>query len=60
MSVILGFEDETTGTVVSGRCPKGFPADPFKVARRRLGYLDADPSRSVGLAARQSIGGPER
>lgn len=39
--MILGFKDKTTEMVFSGRCPKGFPADLFRVARRKLGYLNA-------------------
>ncbi len=41
MRLILCFKDRTTEAVFRGRCPKGFPADLFKVTRRKLGYLDA-------------------
>ena len=33
--------------VFDGKCPKGFPADLFKVTRRKLGYLDAAISLDV-------------
>jgi proteic killer suppression protein len=39
--VILGFRDRITEAVFQGKCPKGFPADVFPVARRKLGMLDA-------------------
>jgi toxin HigB-1 len=39
--VIRSFKDNTTELVFNGRCPKGFPADIFPVARRKLGMLDA-------------------
>ncbi len=38
---IQSFYDRTTEAVFDGKCPKGFPADLFKVTRRKLGYLDA-------------------
>lgn len=38
---IQGFADRVTEAVFKGRCPKGFPADLFKTARRKLGFLDA-------------------
>lgn len=38
---IQSFKDKRTAAVFRGLCPKGFPTDLFKVARRRLGYLDA-------------------
>lgn len=34
----------TTEAVFNGRCPKGFPAELVKVARRTLAYLDAAPT----------------
>ena len=30
-----------TEAVIHGQCPKGFPADIFPIARRKLGMLDA-------------------
>lgn len=39
--MIKGFKDETTEALFRGEFPKGFPADLVKVARRKLGYLDA-------------------
>jgi toxin HigB-1 len=39
--MIRSFKDGRTELVFNGRCPKGFPADVFKVARRKLGFLDA-------------------
>jgi proteic killer suppression protein len=39
--MIRGFKDRATEAVFRGECPKGFPADLVKVARRKLGYLDA-------------------
>jgi proteic killer suppression protein len=33
-----------TEAVFYGQCPKGFPAEIFSVARRKLGMLDAAPS----------------
>jgi toxin HigB-1 len=39
--VIRSFKDNATEFVFNGRCPKGFPADIFPVARRKLGMLDA-------------------
>jgi toxin HigB-1 len=39
--VIRSFKDNLTEAVYHGRCPKGFPADIFSVARRKLGVLDA-------------------
>jgi proteic killer suppression protein len=42
--VIRGFKDRVTQAVFGGQCPKGFPADIFPVARRKLGMLNAAPS----------------
>jgi proteic killer suppression protein len=42
--LILSFKDRTTEAVFRGQCPKGFPADIFSVARRKLGMLNAAPS----------------
>jgi proteic killer suppression protein len=39
--VIKSFRDKTTEAVFNGESPKGFPADVFKVARRKLRYLNA-------------------
>ena len=39
--MIRSFKDCVTEAVFHGRCPKGFPADIFSVARRKLGMLDA-------------------
>jgi proteic killer suppression protein len=39
--MIRSFKDAKTEEVFAGRCPKGFPAGIVKVARRRLGMLDA-------------------
>jgi proteic killer suppression protein len=39
--MIKSFRDRTTEAVFRGESPKGFPSDLVKVARRRLGYLDA-------------------
>jgi proteic killer suppression protein len=39
--MIRGFKDAKTEEVFQGRCPKGFPASLLKVARRKLGMLDA-------------------
>ena len=39
--MIRTFKDRTTAAVFRGESPKGFPADLVRVARRKLGYLDA-------------------
>lgn len=39
--MIKSFRDKITEAVALGESPKGFPADLVKVARRKLGYLDA-------------------
>ncbi len=39
--MIQGFNDKATEAVFHGRCPKGFPPDLFKAARRKLAILDA-------------------
>jgi toxin HigB-1 len=39
--MIRGFKDRVTEAVFHGESPKGFPSDLVKVARRKLGYLDA-------------------
>jgi len=40
-ALIRRFKDKLTEAVHAGRCPKGFPAQIFVVARRKLGLLDA-------------------
>jgi proteic killer suppression protein len=42
--VIRSFRDRVTEAVFYGQCPKGFPAEIFLVARRKLGMLNAAPS----------------
>jgi proteic killer suppression protein len=44
VAMIRRFHDRITEAVFRGRCPKGFPADLFKAARRRLIALDAATS----------------
>ena len=39
--MIQSFRDRATETVFAGRCPKGFPADLLKAARRKLEVLNA-------------------
>jgi proteic killer suppression protein len=39
--VIRTFKNRITEAVFQGKCPKGFPADVFPIARRKLGMLDA-------------------
>ena len=39
--MIRGFKDRVTEAVFRGESPKGFPSDLVKIARRKLGYLDA-------------------
>lgn len=39
--MIRSFRDATTEAVFNGRCPKGFPADLMKVARRKLVMVDS-------------------
>jgi toxin HigB-1 len=39
--MIKGFRDATTEAVFHGECPKGFPADIVRIARRKLRYLHA-------------------
>jgi len=39
--MIKSFRDKIAEAVALGESPKGFPADLVKVARRKLGYLDA-------------------
>jgi toxin HigB-1 len=42
--VIQSLRDRVTEAVFAGQCPKGFPADIFPVARRKLGMLNAATS----------------
>lgn len=39
--IIKSFRGSITEAVFNGECPKGFPADIMKVARRKLRYLNA-------------------
>ncbi len=39
--MIRSFRDKITEAVSNGECPKGFPADLQKVARRKLRMIDA-------------------
>ena len=39
--MIRGFKDRMTEAVFRGESPKGFPSDLVKIARRKLGYLEA-------------------
>jgi proteic killer suppression protein len=39
--MIRSFRDRVTEAVFHGESPKGFPSDFVKIARRKLGYLDA-------------------
>ncbi len=39
--MIRSFKDRRTEAVFDGRCPKGFPADLFKIARRKLEGVNA-------------------
>ncbi|MCI5074757.1 type II toxin-antitoxin system RelE/ParE family toxin [Oricola sp.] len=39
--MIVGYSDRRTETVAGGRCPKGFPAEIFRVALRKLAMLEA-------------------
>ena len=39
--MIRSFKDRTTELVFQGHGPKGFPSDLVRIARRKLGYLDA-------------------
>jgi proteic killer suppression protein len=39
--LIKNFKDKTVEANSQGKSPKGFPSDLVKVARRKLGYLDA-------------------
>jgi len=41
MVMIKSFKDALTEAVANGQIRKGFPADLIKVARRKLGYLNA-------------------
>ncbi len=39
--MIRSFKDQVTESVFGGKCPKGFPANILKVARRKLRMVDA-------------------
>jgi toxin HigB-1 len=39
--MIRSFKDSNTQVVFNGNCPKGFPADIVRVARRKLRMVDA-------------------
>ena len=39
--MIRSFKDRRAQAVFNGQCPKGFPTDLFKVARRRLEGINA-------------------
>ena len=39
--MIRSFKDRVTEAVFRGESPRGFPSDLVKIARRKLGYLDA-------------------
>lgn len=39
--MIRSFKDRVTQTVFNGECPRGLPADIFKVARRKLEAVNA-------------------
>ena len=39
--MIQRFKDRATEVVSRGERPRGFPSDLVKIARRKLGYLDA-------------------
>lgn len=39
--MIRSFRNKETEAVYNGICPKGFPADLLKVARRKLGMVNA-------------------
>ena len=42
--MIRSFKDRKTEAVFNGECPKGFPQDIFRVARRKLTMIDAATS----------------
>jgi proteic killer suppression protein len=48
--MIRSFKDKAAETVFDGKCPKGFPADLFRTARRKLeavhAAIDLDDLRS--------------
>ncbi|KAA2235833.1 type II toxin-antitoxin system RelE/ParE family toxin [Salinarimonas soli] len=39
--MIRSFKDKVAEAVFQGRCPKGFPADLFRIARRKLEAVNA-------------------
>jgi hypothetical protein len=40
-AIIRSFKDRAAEAVFNGRCLKGFPADIFRIARRKLQAMDA-------------------
>jgi len=44
LPIIRKFKDKIAEAVFNGKCPKGFPADVFKTARRKLQAVDAATS----------------
>jgi toxin HigB-1 len=41
LAIIRTFRQKTAEAVFNGKCPQGFPADIFRVARRKLEALNA-------------------
>jgi proteic killer suppression protein len=41
LAIIRRFRDKVTEAVFNGKCPKGFPANIFKAARRKLEAVNA-------------------
>jgi plasmid maintenance system killer protein len=50
--MIRSFGDKSTEAIFNGNCPRGFPADLFKVARRKLEAVHA-ATRLNDLAHRE-------
>ncbi len=48
--MIRSFKDRATEQISRGVCPKGFPAELFKIARRKLAMIDAAVELSDLLA----------
>src|SRR5262249_20417599 len=49
--IIRSFKDSATESVFNGKCPKGFPGDIFKTARRKLEAVNAASTlNDLGLA----------
>jgi toxin HigB-1 len=58
--VIRSFKNRVTEAVFNGQCPKGFPADIFPVARRKLGMLEAARTlNALRVPPREPAGGLE-